>query len=216
MEEHPDSALISPEGAILEKVIGTLLVGTCGLVLCACAAPTPLEPPTVAATSRPSATATPERTVAIAVAVGSPTPTPALVGDYATLVRPRLEHLQQSFTQLEQQLAVLQKAPLRMAQEDWRNQLLGILDDLALGEADLRALGSRVTAPAPLGSEIAKLIDDLDFVVSEWRMALDYDPDATHFIRAGRAEKATADEVESILSGLRRPIGPAPSPTPAK
>jgi len=176
----------------------------------------PPLPPTALATPRPNVTATPERAVAIAVAVGSPTATPALVGDYATLVRPRLEHVQQSFTQFEQQLAVLQKAPLRMAEEDWRNQLLAILDDLALGEADLRMLSSRVTAPPGLNAEIVKLVGDLDFVVSEWRMALDYDPDATHFIRAGRAEKMTADEVESILSELRRPIGPAVTPTPAR
>src|SRR6202022_2037975 len=135
---------------------------------------------------------------------------------YATLVRPRLEHLQQSFTQLEQQLAVLQKAPLRMAEQDWRDQLLTILDDLALGEADLRSLGSRVTAPPALNTEIVKLVGDLDFVVSEWRMALDYDPDASHFSRAGRAEKMTADEVESILSELLRPIAPAITPKPAR
>jgi len=195
---------------------GVLFVGSYGLILCACSSATPAVAPTVVATSRPNLTATPERAVAIAVAVGSPTATPALVGDYSTLVRPRLEHVQQSFTQLEQQLAVLQKAPMRMAQEDWRNQMLGILDDLALSEADLRTLGSRVTAPPALNVEIVKLVGDLDFVVSEWRMALDYDPDATHFIRAGRAEKMTADEVDSILSELRRPIGPAPTPKPAR
>ncbi len=161
-------------------------------------------------------TATLERAVAIAVAVGSPTATPALVGDYATLVRPRLEHIQQSLTQFEQQLAVLQIAPMRMAQEDWRNQMLGILDDLAISEADLRALGARVTAPASLNTEIVKFVGDLDFVVSEWRMALDYDPDATHFARAGRAEKTTADEVGSILFELRLPIGRAPTPTPVR
>jgi hypothetical protein len=152
----------------------------------------------------------------LAVAVGSPTATPVLVGDYATLVRPRLEHIQQGFMQLKQQLAVLQKEPMRMAQEDWRSQMLGILDDLALSEADLRTLGSRVTAPALLNTEMVKFLDDLDFVVSEWRMALDYDPDASHFIRAGRAEASTADEVESILSEVRPPIPPVRTPTPVR
>jgi len=151
----------------------------------------------------------------VAVAVGPPTPTPVLVGDYPTLVRPRLEHIQQALVQLEQQLAVLKTAPVRMAEEDWRNQMQSILDDLALSEADLRALGGRVSAPPALGAEIDKFVGDLDFVVSEWRMALDYDPDSTHFTRAGRAEKMTADEVDAILSELRRPIGPVATPTRA-
>jgi hypothetical protein len=197
-------------------LIGVLLVGTCALILGGCSSPASPEPTPVAAIPRPNLTSTPERPLALAVAVGSPTATPALVGDYPTLVRPRLEHIQQGFTQLEQQLAVLQKDPIRMAQDDWRNQLLGILDGLAISEADLRTLGSRVIAPPALNSEMVKFIDDLDFVVSEWRMALDYDPDASHFIRASRAEKMTANEVESILSELRRPIGPAPTPTPAR
>ena len=192
-----------------------LLAG--GLILCGCSSPTAPGPPTVATTERPNATATPDsRPLAVAVPVASPSATPALVGDYATLVRPRLEHVQQGLAQIEQQLAVLQKAPLLMAQEDWRNQMFGILDELALGEADIRSLSTRVSASPALNVEITKFVGDLDFVVSEWRMALDYDPDATHFVRAGRAEKMTADEVESILSELRRPIGPASTPTPAR
>ncbi len=141
---------------------------------------------------------TPERTLGVAVAVGSPTATPALVGDYASLVRPRLEHIQHDLADIEQRLAELQKTPVLMAQDDWRNQMFGTLDDLALSEADLRSLGSRV----PLKENVLKLVSDLDFVVSEWRMALDYDPDATHFLRAGRAEKMTADEVAAVLSEL--------------
>jgi hypothetical protein len=35
-------------------------------------------------------------------------------------------------------------------------------------------------------------------------MALDYDPDASHFTRAGRAEKTSSDEVQSILADLQR------------
>jgi len=183
-----------------------------GIILGGCSSPVAPAPTPVPT----RVTVTPERALAIAVAVGSPTATPMLVGDYATLVRPRLEHVQQDLAQIEQQLAVLQNAPLRMAQEDWRNQMLGILDDLALSEADLRSLGTRVPVLPALTTEIGKLLGDLDFVVSEWRMALDYDPDATHFMRAGRAEKETADEVESILAELRRPVGRAATPTPAR
>src|ERR1700730_7443611 len=100
---------------------GAMCVVVCGLIASGCSSapvPGPTLVPTVA---RANATATLERPLGVAVAVGAPTATPALVGDYATLVRPRLEHVQQSFTQLEQQLAVLQKAPLRMAEQDWRD-----------------------------------------------------------------------------------------------
>jgi hypothetical protein len=80
--------------------------------------------------------------------------------------------------------------------------MLGTLDDVALSEADVRSLSTRVSPPAALGTAMLKLESDLDFVVGEWRMALDYDPDATHFLRAGRAEKTTADELASFLAEL--------------
>jgi hypothetical protein len=141
---------------------------------------------------------------------------PVLVGDYPTLVGQRLERIQQGLMRFEQQLAVLKTAPLRMADDDWRAQTHSLLDDLAASSADLRGLGARSGADAALYAEVLKLLDNLDFVVSEYRMAFDFDPDATHFIRAGRAEKTTADEVESLLSDLRRPIGPAPTPSFAR
>lgn len=191
--------MISPAwkgSSSLAKVIGTFLICAWAPTLGGCTSPI-AQAPTPAATV--AATATPDaRPLAIAVPVASPSATPALVGDYASLVRPRLEHVQQDLKQIEQHLAELQKAPLLMAQDDWRNQMFGTLDDLSVSEADLRSLGSRV----PLKEEAVKLVGDLDFVVGEWRMALDYDPDATHFIRAGRAEKMTADEVAAILSEL--------------
>jgi hypothetical protein len=180
----------------------------------ACQAPQPVAVPT--ATVAPRATPTPARALAVAVAVGSPTPMPVLVGDYPTLVGQRLERIQQGLMRFEQQLAVLKTAPLRMADDDWRAQTHSLLDDLAASSADLRGLGARSGADAALYAEVLKLLDNLDFVVSEYRMAFDFDPDATHFIRAGRAEKTTADEVESLLSDLRRPIGPAPTPSLAR
>jgi hypothetical protein len=148
-------------------------------------------------------TPTPDaRPLSVAVPVASPSATPELVGDYATLVRPRLEHVQQDLAQIEQRLAELQKTPVLMAQDDWRNQMFATLDDLALSEADIRSLSTRVSPSAALGTQMTRFIADLDFVVGEWRMALGYDPDATHFLRAGRAEKTTADELASILAEL--------------
>jgi hypothetical protein len=47
-------------------------------------------------------------------------------------------------------------------------------------------------------------------------MALDFDPDGTHFTRAGRAEKMAADEVESIQSDLRRSAALTLTPRPAR
>jgi hypothetical protein len=156
----------------------------------------------------------PERTVALAVAIGTATATPALVGDYPTLVRPRVERVQQGLGRLDQQLGVLRTAPVRMAEADWRAQTHSILDELAAANADLRALGARVGADGALGAEVQKLVGDVEFVVDEYRLAIDFDPDATHWARAGRAEKSTADEVESILAEFRRPIGRLPTPTP--
>jgi hypothetical protein len=152
----------------------------------------------------------------VAVAVGTPTATPALVGDYPTLVRPRVERVEQGLNQLHQHLGTLRTNPLRMAEQDWRNQAFGILDELAAANRDLRALGVRVGPDASLSGEVTKLVTDLEFVVEEYRSALADDPDGSHFARAGRAETTTAQEIESILFSLRRPVGRAPTLTPAR
>jgi hypothetical protein len=47
------------------------------------------------------------------------------------------------------------------------------------------------------------LTDDVDFVANEFNMAITYDPDATHLIRAARAEKTTVAEVDDMLTRLR-------------
>jgi hypothetical protein len=172
------------------------------VVLGACSAP---APPVSTVAALPVATPGPTRTIAVAVAARSATPTLALVGDYATLLQPRLEALRQGFRGLEQQLSVLRTAPTRMAEDDWRIQFQNTLDDLSATSADLRSLGTRVaSSQVGLNAEVLKLADDADFVASEYRMALDYDPDSTHFIRAGRAEKTTAQELDSILSTVRQ------------
>ncbi len=150
------------------------------------------------------------------MAVGSTTPTPQLVGDYPTLVRPRLDRVQQGLGHLEQQLNILTTNPMRMAEADWRSQMQSLLEDLANANTDLRALGARSGPDAALFAQVMKLNADLDFVVSEYRMALDFDADGTHFTRAGRAEKMTADEVESILSDLRRSVALTLTPRPAR
>jgi hypothetical protein len=150
------------------------------------------------------------------VAVGSATPTPQLVGDYPGLVRPRLDRVQQGLGRLEQQLNILSTNPIRMAEADWRSQTQSLLEDLASANTDLRILGARSGPDAALYAEVSKLNGDLDFVVSEYRMALDFDADGTHFIRAGRAEKMAADEVESILSDLRRSAALTLTPRPAR
>ena len=147
------------------------------------------------------------------MAVGSTTPTPQLVGDYPTLVRPRLDRVQQGLGHLEQQLNILTTSPMRMAEADWRSQMQSLLEDLANANTDLRALGARSGPDAALFAQVMKLNADL---VSEYRMALDFDADGTHFTRAGRAEKMTADEVESILSDLRRSVALTLTPRPAR
>jgi hypothetical protein len=181
-----------------------------------CDAPPPAFVTPIPSTPRTIATSSADRTVSVAVAVGSATPTPQLVGDYPTLVRPRLDRVQQGLGSLEQQINILRTNPIRMAQEDWRNQAQSMLDDLASANTDLRTLGARSGPDAALFAEVKKLNDDLDFVVSEYRMALDFDADGTHFVRAGRAEKMTADEVESILSDLRRSVALTLTPRPAR
>jgi hypothetical protein len=194
--------------------IGMGMVLLSALVAAACQPPPAVSTPPTVTTAQPTPVATQARPLGLAVAAGSPTPTPVLVGDYATLVRPRLESVQQGLMQLDQQLAVLLKAPMRMADDDWRAQTLNVLDDLATRSGDLRTLGRRAGAKeTALASQVMKLLDNLDFVVSEYRMALDYDPDGTHFARAGHARLSTEDDVTSILQDLRGPVLPAPSPS---
>jgi hypothetical protein len=164
-----------------------------------------------------TATPRPTEPLGVAVAVGSPTPTPVLSGDYATLVRPRLEAVQGMLDRLEQQLSLAQKAPMRMAEDDWRNQTRTVLEDLLAGSAELRSLGTHVsTSQVALSAEVLKVADDVDFVANEYRMAFDYDPDASHFLRAGRAEKSTAAELDSLLTDLRHGTGAARIPTPVR
>jgi hypothetical protein len=171
------------------------------LTAAACQAP---PPPMV--TPPPTAVVTPVATLrplGVAVPVGSPTPTPQLLGDYASVMRPRLQTIQLQFSRLEQQLSVAQKTPLRMAQDDWRNETGNILQDMLAASADARSVGTRLGAQTPLNADVLKLTDDVDFVANEFRMAFDYDPDATHFMRAGRAEKTTRAELDSLVTSLR-------------
>ena len=151
-------------------------------------------------------TPAPARPLAVAIAVGSPTPTPALVGDYATLVRPRLLTVRQDFKALDDQLAVAQKAPMRMAEDDWRNQTRGILEDMLTSSTSVRSIGARPGTEVALSAQVFKVLDDVDFVANEFRMAFDYDPDSTHFLRAGRAEKTTVAELDSLLDDLHQTI----------
>src|SRR5260370_25809525 len=110
------------------------------VLLVGCAAPPPAFVTPIPSTPRSIATLSADRTVSVAVAVGSATPTPQLVGDYPTLVRPRLDRVQQGLGRLEQQLNILRTNPIRMADADWRTQTQGLLDDLASANAYLRAL----------------------------------------------------------------------------
>jgi hypothetical protein len=139
----------------------------------------------------------------------------ALVGDYSTLVRDRLVGVEAAQRQMDGQLNQLRATPALVVQPDWRTTMLMRVDDLGTATDTLRALGARSGADASLYEDVAKLLSDLDFVVSEYRMAFDFDPDGSHFIRAGRAEQMASTEVESMLLGLRRGIGPAPTITPA-
>jgi hypothetical protein len=191
----------------------TLFVALAVLIV-GCEAPLPAFVTPIPSTPRSIATLSADRTVSVAVAVGSATPTPQLVGDYPTLVHPRLDRVQQGLSRIEQQLNILKTNPIRMAEADWRNQLQSLLEDLASANADLRSLGARSGPDASLYADVMKLNGELDFVVSEYRMALDFDADGTHFIRAGRAEKMAADEVESMLFGLRRTAALTLTPRP--
>ena len=114
-------------------------------------------------------------------------------------MRPRLQAIELQFSKLEQQLALAQKTPLLMAQSDWRTATGTILQDMLGASADARNVAIRVGPPH---DDVMKLLDDVDFVANEFRMAFDYDPDATHFIRATRAEKTTRAELDSILNSL--------------
>src|SRR5213592_2900256 len=92
------------------------LVPLAAVVVAGCEAPMPSVTPT-ALRSSVTPTPAPTRPLGVAKPVGSPTPTPELVGDYSTLVRPRLDSVHQNLSRLEQQIAVLQNAPMRMAED---------------------------------------------------------------------------------------------------
>jgi hypothetical protein len=193
-------------------------LGVALLAVLACAPPQPAVVTPLPSTPRSFATPVQGTlaSVGVAVAVASPTPTASTpTGDYPALVRPRLERIEQGLIRFESQLSVLRQSPVRMADADWRAQTSALLDELAAANADLRALGARVGPDAALYAEVSKLTGDLEFVVDEYRLAFDFDPDASHFARAGRAERSTADEVQSMLAGLRRPIGTPPRLTPS-
>jgi hypothetical protein len=179
---------------------------------CEASVPPVITPPPSTPRSVPTLEGT--RALGVAVSVGSPTPTPVLVGDYPTLVRDRLIGIETALKQLDQQFAVLRTSPALIVERDWRTETLKRVDDVGAAAALLKALGARSGPDAFLYSEVSKVLSDLDFVVSEYRMAFDFDPDGSHFSRAGRAEKMTFDEVESMLLGLRRGIGAAPTLTP--
>jgi hypothetical protein len=164
------------------------------------------SPPPAPVTSTPThtivATPAPTGALAVAVPVGSPTPTAGVTSDYASVMRPPLNSIAGALTRLEAQLAAAQKTPMLMAQDDWRNQTQSVLQDLLASSSALRTATSRSTPPTALRQDALKLCDDVDFVANEFRMALDYDPDATHMIRAARAEKSTSTEVKSVLKEL--------------
>jgi hypothetical protein len=194
------------------SAVGLLFAAACQAAQPAVVTPPPFTP----AAARTQASATQTGAVAVAVPVGSPTATPPLVGDYRTLVRSRVEVVQQSLGKLEQHLGLVQQSPVRMSENDWRAQMQLILDESASANEGLKVLGARGGADAALYAEVSKVVTDVDFVVGEYRMAFDFDPDGTHLLRAGRAEKSTADEVESIRLELQRQVGFGASPTPAR
>src|SRR6266852_7635395 len=111
------------------------------VLLAGCAAPPPAFVTPIPSTPRSIATLSADRTVSVAVAVSSATPTPQLVGDYPSLVRPRLDRVQQGLGHLEQQLNILNTNPMRMAEADWRSQMQSLLEDLASANTDLQSLG---------------------------------------------------------------------------
>jgi hypothetical protein len=188
--------------------------GVLAVLLASCSAPPGDLITPVPSTPRQVAEQTPERTLAVAVAKSSPTPTPDLVGEYRELVLPRLQRIQTALNHIEQQLTIVQKSPAKMVQDDWRREVLATVDELAAANSDLRALGARTGADAALSADLQKLITNLDFVIDEYRLAFDFDPDGSHLVRAGRAEKAASDQVESILLMFRRPaIGVPPTPS---
>ncbi len=170
----------------------------------ACGAPPPdvVSPP--AAQAQPTlAPPVPTRPLAVAVPVGSPTPTPAVTSDYVSVMRPPVTAIKDGFTHLEAQLAAAQNTPMLMAQDDWRNQMQSVLQDLLVSSSQLRTATSRSTPPTALRQDVTKLSDDVDFVANEFRMALDYDPDSMHLVRAARAEKSTRTEIDAVLDELR-------------
>jgi hypothetical protein len=104
---------------------------------------------------------------------------------------------------LDQQLAVARQAPMRMADDDWRDLTGAVLDAILADSSAIRAVTTRAAPRAPDGPASIKLADDADFTANEFRMALDYDPDGTHFIRAGRAERMAVQELDGLSNQLR-------------
>jgi hypothetical protein len=170
------------------------------VALLACSRPPSLEatpPPTLS-----SVTPLPTRPLGVAIPVGSPTATAEPTGDLVSVARPQVSLLRQDFGQLDQQLAAAQASPIRMAQDDWRNQTQAVLQELLSASSDLRTTANRFAGKSALDSDLLKLTDDVDFVATEFNMALTFDPDSTHFIRAARAERTTVEEVDSILARM--------------
>lgn len=183
-----------------------MLLTGCDVAPPAVVTPPPSTPrviPTLAARSSP----------AIAAPVTTATPTPVIAGDYGALVRDRLMSIDSRLAALDRQFAEVRASPFRMTQDDWRTATLERVEELGVAANALRALGARSGPEAMLYGEVSKLLMDLDFVVSEYRMAFDFDPDGNHFVRAGRAERMASDEVQSILRDLR--VRTAPTFTPA-
>src|SRR5581483_3731129 len=114
-----------------------------------------------------------------------------------------LSAIESALAALDAQFALLKQSPFRMTQEDWRNDTLARVDDVGAANEALRALGARSGSDAALYSQVAKLISDLDFVVSEYHMAFDFDADGSHITRASRAEAMASEEVQSMLQTLR-------------
>lgn len=170
------------------------------LALVGCSGPASL--PATAPTAVPSLTPLPTRPLAIAIPVASATPTAELTGDLASLSRPKLTLLRQGFSQLDQQLEAAKASPIRMADDNWRDQTQRILQELLSASSDLRLVARRVAGTSSMDSDVLKLVDDVDFVANEFDMALTYDPDATHLIRAARAERTTVAELDSIMARM--------------
>jgi hypothetical protein len=159
--------------------------------------------PAATPTSISRGTPLPTRALGVAIPIASPTPTAELTGDLASVARPQVRLLRQDFSQLDQQLDAVQAAPIRMAEDDWRHQTETVLQALLSASSDLRRIATRFVGRSALDADLLKLTDDVDFVANEFDMALTFDPDSSHLIRASRAERTTVSEVDSILARMR-------------